>query len=64
MRMKYFLDGKEKSVQLARGSTVMEMLKKLDINPEKVIVRIDGKIVTEDVKVRGKVELLRVFSGG
>jgi len=48
------------------SGTVKQLLTKLKINPETVIVTASGTIVTEDDKLKDsdKVEILQVVSGG
>jgi sulfur carrier protein ThiS len=49
-----------------KGSTVAEVLRSVDINPQNVLVRLEGEIVPDDMKVREgqKLEALKVVSGG
>ncbi|MBI2665945.1 MoaD/ThiS family protein [Candidatus Woesearchaeota archaeon] len=48
------------------GKTVQELLLKLKINPETVIVVRNNEVITEDCLLKNKdiVELLSVISGG
>lgn len=66
MRVSYLIDGKKRSAELPKGATVGELVTKAGFNSEIVLVRIGGEIVPEDTKLTGKgrIELLRVVSGG
>jgi len=49
-----------------KGSTVAEVLRSVEINPQNVLVRMEGEIVPDDMKVREgqRLEALKVVSGG
>jgi thiamine biosynthesis protein ThiS len=63
--LKVFIEkeGKEKTVT---AKTVAEMLNKLDINSETVIVVSNDEVITEDAKLneKDKIKILSVVSGG
>ncbi len=61
--MKIFIDQKEAEI---KSSTVGGILAELGINPESVIIELNGSLVTEDgvVKENDSLSLIRVFSGG
>ena len=56
-------EGKAKK---GKGSTVADVLRSVEINPQNVLVRIEGSIVADDRKVKNgqKLEALKVVSGG
>ncbi len=56
-------EGKQKK---GRGSTVADVLRSVEINPQNVLVKMDGVIVADDMKVKDcqKLEALKVVSGG
>ncbi len=65
MKLKILLPGQAKTAK-ASAATVAELLRKINMNPETVIVSVNGKIVPEQTKLKAsdKVEVLRVVSGG
>lgn len=48
------------------GSSVHDLLRQLEINPETVLVTRNDEVITEDVSLKDndKVEILSVISGG
>lgn len=62
--MKYTINGKSESITFE--GTVQDLLKKLNINEQIVIVKVNGKIVTELDKISDKdsVEIQKVILGG
>jgi thiamine biosynthesis protein ThiS len=58
--------GKEKSVEIPENTRVSELLKKLRINPETVLVRRSNEIIpdTETLRDKDKIHVLKVISGG
>lgn len=55
----------ERSIDLDEGSTYGDILAELDINPETVIVMVDGSPVPVDEEVfTDHLEILRIVSGG
>jgi len=67
MKLNVFIEreGVNKQVEL-EGSTVKDLLEKLEINPVTVVISKNGEIVSElaSVKDKDKIELLSVVSGG
>ena len=65
MKLKILLPGQIKTVT-ASAKTVAELLQKIGMNPETVIVSVNGNIVPEQTKLKksDKVDVLRVVSGG
>lgn len=55
-----------REVNLAEGSTVMELLNLLGFKPSEVVVALDGEVVAEDELLRdgSRVKLHSVVSGG
>lgn len=49
-----------------RPMTVKRLLEELDVVPEGVVVAVDGKLATRDVRVEAddEVEIVRAISGG
>lgn len=66
MKIKAFYEKKKYSVEAGAKATAADVLKKIGINPEMVIVSKNGKFVpdTEEVSPRDKIEILKVVSGG
>ncbi|MBS3064518.1 MAG: MoaD/ThiS family protein [DPANN group archaeon] len=62
---KVFIERENKHVEVT-ASSVKEILQKLKINPEVVIISKNNELVTEDSKVSEKdeIKLLSVISGG
>lgn len=60
----YYIGGKKKKAGLKQADTVEKLLKELRINPETVLVQVNGEIVTKEKKLKGRVEIIPVFSGG
>ena len=62
---KVFIERENKHVEIT-ASSVKEILQKLRINPEVVIISKNNELVTEDSKVSEKdeIKLLSVISGG
>ena len=57
---------KEREIEMKEGSTIADALKKIEINPETVIVNRGGEIVTDSEKLKSgeKIEAIRIVSGG
>ncbi len=57
---------RSKKYQVPPGSAARDALKKLNIDPESVLVVINGQLTTDDVilKDEDKVKLVAVVSGG
>jgi sulfur carrier protein ThiS len=64
--MQIYLERDNKSVKLEFKGTVKELLKKLKVNPETVIVTKNNTLVTLDAKLADtdSVKILSVVSGG
>ncbi|MEM3408263.1 MAG: MoaD/ThiS family protein [Candidatus Micrarchaeia archaeon] len=62
--MKYVINGKSNSIRFE--GTVQELLSKLGISEQIVIVKVNGKIVTELDKISNQdnVEIQKVILGG
>lgn len=62
--MKYIINGKSESIKFE--GTVQDLLKKLNINEQIVIVKVNGKMVTEldNVSDKDSVEIQKVILGG
>lgn len=66
MKINVSYEKKKHSVEIRAKATAADVMKKLGINPEMVIVSKNGKFVpdTEEVSPRDKIEILKVVSGG
>lgn len=62
--VKVTVDGEE--VKVEDGSTVLDSLKQLKLNPEIFLVKRDNEIIHENEQLRenDKLELIKVISGG
>jgi len=60
----YYIEGKKKKAGLKQTDTVEKLLKELCMNPETVLVKIGDEIVTREKKLKGRIEIIPVFSGG
>ncbi|MBI4158939.1 MoaD/ThiS family protein [Candidatus Woesearchaeota archaeon] len=60
-----FIEKENKTVAV-EAKTVKEIIKKLKINPETIIISKNSELVTEDSRVskNDKIKLLSVISGG
>ncbi len=55
----------DKLLELTKGATVAQLLKKLKVDKDSVVVRAGKKIITEDEKITSsEVEVINVVSGG
>jgi sulfur carrier protein ThiS len=56
----------EGKTRKGKGVTVADALRSARINPQNVLARIGGRIVSDDTKVKKgqKIEALKVVSGG
>tara|TARA_Y100000310_G_C20696393_1_gene826035 strand:+ start:4896 stop:5087 length:192 start_codon:yes stop_codon:yes gene_type:complete len=63
--MKIYYDRDKKHFE-AKAKTVRELLAKLKINPDTVIISVNKELVTEDYKIEEKddIKILSVVSGG
>ncbi len=66
MRVTVEFTGKKKGVEVPGGSKVIDVIRKVKINPETVIVRRGDEILLEEDRVRenDRLEFIRVVSGG
>ncbi len=57
---------RNKKFEVKENSTARDALKKLGIDPESVLITINGKLVTDDIVLRegDEVKLVAVISGG
>ncbi|MBS3133362.1 MoaD/ThiS family protein [Candidatus Woesearchaeota archaeon] len=64
--MELFIEAENKRKKLKFSGTVSQLLQKLKVNPETVIVAKNNQFVTENEKLADKddVKLLSVISGG
>ncbi len=66
--MEYKVDGKNKKVkfELKDKINVKDFIEKINENRESVIVKVNGKIVTEfdSISKEDKIELIKIASGG
>ncbi|MBI5035340.1 MAG: MoaD/ThiS family protein [Chloroflexi bacterium] len=62
MEIKY----REKKWEMKAGMTARDALKKIGVDPESVLITINGKLVTDDalLKDTDQVKLVAVVSGG
>lgn len=55
----------EKTIEVEEGSTYSEILAELGINPETVVVMVDGRPVPiDDIVDSSRIDILRIVSGG
>jgi len=55
----------EHSLEIDNGSTYGDVLEQLELNPETVIVMVDGiPVPVDEVVSAGYLEVLRIVSGG
>jgi len=55
----------EKTIEVEQGRTYSDILAKLEINPETVVVMVDGRPVPiDDVVDSGRIDILKIVSGG
>jgi sulfur carrier protein ThiS len=57
---------RDKKYELKANITARDAIKKIGLDPESVLVVVNGKLVTDDVVLRegGEVKLVAVVSGG
>jgi len=58
--------GRSRVLRIGCGSTVADLLRRLGINREVVVVRINGRISPEEETLKGgeSVEIVRIVTGG
>lgn len=55
----------EKTIEVEEGSTYSDILAELAINPETVVMMVEGRPVPiDDVVDSGRIDILRIVSGG
>ncbi|MFQ6050746.1 MAG: MoaD/ThiS family protein [Candidatus Hydrothermarchaeota archaeon] len=66
MKIKVKRVGKEEELSLKDGSTIMDVLNILNINPVTVVVSLNGRIRPEEEKLNDGdiLEIINVISGG
>ncbi len=66
MKIRVKLDSKKSEVEVAEGSTVEQVLEKLGINRETVLVRLNREICTEEEKLKPNdfIRIIRAVTGG
>lgn len=66
INVSYDRESKEKTIELAGNPSVKDLLTKIEINPETVIVSRNDEIITLDEKLKDKdkIKLISVISGG
>ena len=64
--MKVFIEPDNETKEIEFGGTVSQLLKKLKINPETVIVARNNELVPEEEELKDsdEIKLLAVISGG
>jgi len=64
--MKVFIERKNKHIDVKFSGNVSELLEKIEVNPETVLVVRENELLTPDRKVTDKdeIKLLSVISGG
>jgi sulfur carrier protein ThiS len=57
---------RNKKFEVKENSTARDALKKINIDPESVLISVNGKLVTDDIVLREGdiVKLVAVISGG
>jgi thiamine biosynthesis protein ThiS len=66
LRMKVFIENQNKTKSLKFTGNILQLLKKLKINPEEVVVACNNNIVTNDYELSDSddIKILSVVSGG
>jgi len=55
----------EKTIEVEEGSTYSDILAELGINPETVVVMVEGRPVPiDDIVDSSRIDILRIVSGG
>jgi len=64
--MQVFLQKEGKTIEVKHDGSALSLLQTLGINPETVLIVMDGELITEEETVDGakRIELLSVVSGG
>jgi sulfur carrier protein ThiS len=60
------MKGKKKVIKIGDKSKVIDVIKKIKLNPETVIVKRGQEILleTDDLKPNDKIEFIKIVSGG
>ncbi len=66
VRVEVVQEGSRKSLRLRKGDRIDDLLEKLGINRETVLVRLNNKVCVEEEILRegDKVEIIKAISGG
>ncbi len=66
MEVSLTFSGKEHEVPFVKGDTVSDILKKVEINPETVIVKRKNTIIPDDEEIKDgdSLYVLKIVSGG
>ena len=66
VRVEVVHEGRRRGMMLRRGARVDDLLEKLGINRETVLVRLNNKVCVEEEILRegDKVEIIKAISGG
>ncbi len=64
--MKLFIEKNNQTKTLKFNGTALQLIKKLNLNPESVLVVKNNTLITEDEKLNDKdeIKILSVISGG
>ncbi len=64
--MKVFIEREDKETEIEFKGSIAEILKKLNVNSEEIIIVKNGEVVTEEEQATNedKIEFLSVVSGG
>ncbi|MBI5392801.1 MoaD/ThiS family protein [Candidatus Woesearchaeota archaeon] len=64
--MKVFIERKKQTINMQFTGTVNDLLKKINQNPEAVLVAVNNELVANDCKLKNSdsVKILAVVSGG
>jgi sulfur carrier protein ThiS len=66
IKVKISRSNKEKEIQMEKGSTVLDLLNKLKIKPDTVVI-MSNKIpipIDDNLKEKQEISIIQVFSGG
>ena len=63
-RFEFELDSRKRVVRLPERATVASLLEKLGQSSETLLATIDGKLVSGESRLKGRIKLFRVVSGG
>jgi len=66
MKITVVMKGKKKVIKIGDKSKVIDVIKKIKLNPETVIVKRGQEILleTDDLKPNDKIEFIKIVSGG